>query len=160
MLRPKCWKSPLNPTWTGTRVPRAWNCVSQPDSAPRAQRVLLGSGPFPSATTEGSLASLRSGGGHLSGSPGQRDSSSRPPSCRSQWWMSIARAHWGGSPQPGANTRITTQTLMLPHPFLCPFPDAVGCVDPDECIQVCGIEEGCSNIAYPKLVVELMPAGE
>ncbi|XP_050823236.1 sodium/glucose cotransporter 5 [Gopherus flavomarginatus] len=37
--------------------------------------------------------------------------------------------------------------------------DAVSCVDPDECIRVCGSEVGCSNIAYPKLVVELMPSG-
>ncbi|TFK10450.1 ubiquitin carboxyl-terminal hydrolase 12 [Platysternon megacephalum] len=37
--------------------------------------------------------------------------------------------------------------------------DAVSCVDPDECVRVCGSEVGCSNIAYPKLVVELMPSG-
>ncbi|CAM5142751.1 unnamed protein product [Eretmochelys imbricata] len=39
------------------------------------------------------------------------------------------------------------------------YPDAVSCVDPDECVRVCGTEVGCSNIAYPKLVVELMPSG-
>ncbi|XP_019350118.1 sodium/mannose cotransporter SLC5A10 isoform X1 [Alligator mississippiensis] len=39
------------------------------------------------------------------------------------------------------------------------YPDAVACVDPTECAQVCGAEVGCSNIAYPKLVVELMPSG-
>ncbi|XP_067390463.1 sodium/mannose cotransporter SLC5A10 [Emydura macquarii macquarii] len=39
------------------------------------------------------------------------------------------------------------------------YPDAVGCVDPNECVRVCGSEVGCSNIAYPKLVVELMPSG-
>ncbi|XP_053898983.1 sodium/mannose cotransporter SLC5A10 isoform X7 [Malaclemys terrapin pileata] len=39
------------------------------------------------------------------------------------------------------------------------YPDAVSCVDPDECVRVCGSEVGCSNIAYPKLVVELMPSG-
>ncbi|XP_077172476.1 sodium/mannose cotransporter SLC5A10 [Paroedura picta] len=39
------------------------------------------------------------------------------------------------------------------------YPDAVGCVDPDECTRVCGASVGCSNIAYPKLVVELMPSG-
>ncbi|KAG8145821.1 hypothetical protein E2320_012280, partial [Naja naja] len=36
---------------------------------------------------------------------------------------------------------------------------AVGCVDPEECTLVCGTEVGCANIAYPKLVVELMPSG-
>uniref|UniRef100_A0A8C2SYB7 Sodium/mannose cotransporter SLC5A10 n=1 Tax=Coturnix japonica TaxID=93934 RepID=A0A8C2SYB7_COTJA len=39
------------------------------------------------------------------------------------------------------------------------FPDAVACVDPEECTHVCGAAVGCSNIAYPKLVVELMPSG-
>ncbi|XP_062999607.1 sodium/mannose cotransporter SLC5A10 [Elgaria multicarinata webbii] len=39
------------------------------------------------------------------------------------------------------------------------YPDAVGCVDPDECTRICGAEVGCSNIAYPKLVIELMPSG-
>ncbi|XP_015264695.1 PREDICTED: sodium/glucose cotransporter 5 [Gekko japonicus] len=39
------------------------------------------------------------------------------------------------------------------------YPDAVGCVDPDECARVCGATVGCSNIAYPKLVIELMPSG-
>uniref|UniRef100_A0A669QH94 Sodium/mannose cotransporter SLC5A10 n=1 Tax=Phasianus colchicus TaxID=9054 RepID=A0A669QH94_PHACC len=39
------------------------------------------------------------------------------------------------------------------------FPDAVACVDPEECTRVCGAAVGCSNIAYPKLVVELMPSG-
>lgn len=37
--------------------------------------------------------------------------------------------------------------------------DEVGCVDPDECFKICGATVGCSNIAYPKLVVELMPVG-
>ncbi|XP_049444355.1 sodium/glucose cotransporter 4 [Epinephelus fuscoguttatus] len=39
------------------------------------------------------------------------------------------------------------------------FPDEVGCVDPRVCNSVCGASVGCSNIAYPKLVVELMPVG-
>ncbi|XP_057570019.1 sodium/mannose cotransporter SLC5A10 isoform X3 [Hippopotamus amphibius kiboko] len=37
--------------------------------------------------------------------------------------------------------------------------DDVGCVVPSECLRACGAEIGCSNIAYPKLVMELMPAG-
>ncbi|XP_057237287.1 sodium/mannose cotransporter SLC5A10 isoform X2 [Malurus melanocephalus] len=37
--------------------------------------------------------------------------------------------------------------------------DTVACVDPEECTRVCGAAVGCSNIAYPKLVVELMPSG-
>uniref|UniRef100_A0A9J8CGR8 Solute carrier family 5 member 9 n=1 Tax=Cyprinus carpio carpio TaxID=630221 RepID=A0A9J8CGR8_CYPCA len=39
------------------------------------------------------------------------------------------------------------------------YPNEVGCVDPDECMEICGASVGCSNIAYPKLVVELMPVG-
>ncbi|XP_006875584.1 PREDICTED: sodium/glucose cotransporter 5 isoform X2 [Chrysochloris asiatica] len=39
------------------------------------------------------------------------------------------------------------------------YPDDVGCVVPSECLRACGAEIGCSNIAYPKLVIELMPTG-
>ncbi|XP_077019544.1 sodium/mannose cotransporter SLC5A10 isoform X2 [Tamandua tetradactyla] len=39
------------------------------------------------------------------------------------------------------------------------YPDDVGCVVPSECLRACGAEIGCSNIAYPKLVLELMPVG-
>uniref|UniRef100_H3B5E4 Sodium/myo-inositol cotransporter 2 n=1 Tax=Latimeria chalumnae TaxID=7897 RepID=H3B5E4_LATCH len=39
------------------------------------------------------------------------------------------------------------------------FPDHVGCVDPDICKRVCGNPSGCSDIAYPKLVIELLPSG-
>lgn len=31
---------------------------------------------------------------------------------------------------------------------------------PEVCRRVCGTEVGCSNIAYPRLVVKLMPNGE
>ncbi|PIO28633.1 hypothetical protein AB205_0093890, partial [Aquarana catesbeiana] len=37
------------------------------------------------------------------------------------------------------------------------FPDEIGCVHPDECRKYCQIETSCSNIAYPKLVITLMP---
>ncbi|CAI9152220.1 unnamed protein product [Rangifer tarandus platyrhynchus] len=39
------------------------------------------------------------------------------------------------------------------------YPDEVGCVDPDVCQAICGARVGCSNIAYPKLVMALMPVG-
>ncbi|XP_059829149.1 sodium/glucose cotransporter 2 isoform X2 [Hypanus sabinus] len=39
------------------------------------------------------------------------------------------------------------------------YPDEVACVVPEECEQICGTPVGCSNIAYPKLVVSLMPNG-
>jgi Na+/proline symporter len=37
--------------------------------------------------------------------------------------------------------------------------DEIGCSDPAECKAVCGSEGGCSNIAYPKMVIDLMPPG-
>ncbi|XP_032425933.1 sodium/glucose cotransporter 1-like isoform X1 [Xiphophorus hellerii] len=39
------------------------------------------------------------------------------------------------------------------------YPDVVACVIPEECNEYCGAEVGCTNIAYPKLVVDLMPKG-
>lgn len=32
-------------------------------------------------------------------------------------------------------------------------------MDPTECEKYCGATVGCTNIAYPKLVVDLMPNG-
>ncbi|XP_060064253.1 sodium/glucose cotransporter 4-like [Ylistrum balloti] len=39
------------------------------------------------------------------------------------------------------------------------YPDEVACVDPEVCKRVCDNPVGCSNIAYPKLVLELLPFG-
>ncbi|XP_033727039.1 sodium/glucose cotransporter 4-like [Pecten maximus] len=39
------------------------------------------------------------------------------------------------------------------------YPDEVACVDPQVCMDVCDNPVGCSNIAYPKLVLELLPFG-
>ncbi|WAR31485.1 SC5A9-like protein [Mya arenaria] len=39
------------------------------------------------------------------------------------------------------------------------YPDDVACVDPKVCQTVCDNPAGCSNIAYPKLVLELLPVG-
>ncbi|KAM4719401.1 sodium/glucose cotransporter 1-like isoform 1-T1 [Anableps anableps] len=58
--------------------------------------------------------------------------------------------------------------LKLLPMFLMVFPgmisrilysDVVACVDPTECQKYCGANVGCTNIAYPKLVVDLMPNG-
>ncbi|WAR30705.1 SC5A9-like protein [Mya arenaria] len=35
----------------------------------------------------------------------------------------------------------------------------VGCTDPEVCMEVCGSPSGCTNIAYPTLVIDLMPPG-
>ncbi|XP_025789366.1 sodium/glucose cotransporter 1-like [Puma concolor] len=39
------------------------------------------------------------------------------------------------------------------------FPDKVACVVPSVCERFCGTRTGCSSIAYPVLVVELLPKG-
>ncbi|XP_054991985.1 sodium/myo-inositol cotransporter 2 isoform X3 [Sorex araneus] len=39
------------------------------------------------------------------------------------------------------------------------FPDQVACAVPEICKKVCGNPSGCSDIAYPKLVLELLPTG-
>ncbi|XP_078403969.1 sodium/glucose cotransporter 2 [Cetorhinus maximus] len=39
------------------------------------------------------------------------------------------------------------------------YPNEVACIVPEECEKICGTPVGCSNIAYPKLVVTLMPNG-
>uniref|UniRef100_A0AAQ4S4P1 Sodium/glucose cotransporter 1 n=1 Tax=Gasterosteus aculeatus aculeatus TaxID=481459 RepID=A0AAQ4S4P1_GASAC len=39
------------------------------------------------------------------------------------------------------------------------YPDEVACVDPIKCQEFCDASVGCTNIAYPKLVVDLMPNG-
>ncbi|XP_054436919.1 sodium/myo-inositol cotransporter 2 isoform X2 [Pteronotus mesoamericanus] len=39
------------------------------------------------------------------------------------------------------------------------FPEQVACADPEICGKVCGNPSGCSDIAYPKLVLELLPTG-
>lgn len=38
--------------------------------------------------------------------------------------------------------------------------EKIACVLPSECEKYCGTKVGCTNIAYPTLVVELMPNGE
>jgi len=39
------------------------------------------------------------------------------------------------------------------------YTDEVGCTDPVECTRICGSASGCTNIAYVKLVLDLMPTG-
>ncbi|KAM4827510.1 LOW QUALITY PROTEIN: solute carrier family 5 member 4-like [Thomomys bottae] len=39
------------------------------------------------------------------------------------------------------------------------YTDMVACVVPSECVKYCGVDVGCTNYAYPTLVLELMPAG-
>ncbi|XP_027863798.1 sodium/myo-inositol cotransporter-like [Xiphophorus couchianus] len=39
------------------------------------------------------------------------------------------------------------------------FTDQLACIGPDHCMQVCGSAAGCSNVAYPRLVMSVMPVG-
>ena len=39
------------------------------------------------------------------------------------------------------------------------FKDTVGCSDPVTCMRVCDSPNGCSNIAYPTLIMHVMPVG-
>ncbi|XP_004645555.1 sodium/glucose cotransporter 1 [Octodon degus] len=39
------------------------------------------------------------------------------------------------------------------------YTEKIACVIPSECQKYCGTSVGCSNIAYPTLVIELMPNG-
>ncbi|XP_070606464.1 sodium/myo-inositol cotransporter [Erythrolamprus reginae] len=39
------------------------------------------------------------------------------------------------------------------------FVDDIACINPEHCMKVCGSRAGCSNIAYPRLVMNLVPVG-
>ena len=66
----------------------------------------------------------------------------------------------GVLPTPGVHTCRKGGVGQLGHTGHPSHADDVGCVVPSECLRACGAEIGCSNIAYPKLVMELMPIGE
>ena len=40
------------------------------------------------------------------------------------------------------------------------FPDEVACATKETCMEVCESAVGCSNVAFPKLVLEVMPIGK
>nr|XP_042103656.1 sodium/glucose cotransporter 4 isoform X3 [Ovis aries] len=68
--------------------------------------------------------------------------------------------------QPGPVPRVRKHVLRQPEKAwdnlgltATTSADEVGCVDPDVCQAICGARVGCSNIAYPKLVMALMPVG-
>lgn len=39
------------------------------------------------------------------------------------------------------------------------FADELACIGPEHCMQVCNSKAGCTNIAYPRLVMNVMPVG-
>lgn len=48
---------------------------------------------------------------------------------------------------------------MLINIILLLFPDEVACIDPEICNYVCQSRAGCTSIAYPRLVLGVMPEG-
>ena len=42
---------------------------------------------------------------------------------------------------------------------LCAISDQIACSDPDVCNDICENKSGCTNIAYPLLVLNLLPSG-
>lgn len=63
-------------------------------------------------------------------------------------------------PLPRSDARLLRLTFRPDSNGCGSLADEVACVVPEVCQQVCGTEVGCSNIAYPKLVVSIMPNGE
>jgi len=39
------------------------------------------------------------------------------------------------------------------------FTDELACISPEHCLEVCGSASGCTNVAYPRLVMSVMPVG-
>ena len=39
------------------------------------------------------------------------------------------------------------------------FADELACISPEHCLEVCNSAAGCSNVAYPRLVMSVMPIG-
>uniref|UniRef100_A0A452RS68 Sodium/glucose cotransporter 1 n=1 Tax=Ursus americanus TaxID=9643 RepID=A0A452RS68_URSAM len=68
---------------------------------------------------------------------------------------------WGGwgVPQVSIGTSVCLWPVVLGMVGQGSY-DKVACTVPSECKKYCGTEVGCTNIAYPTLVVELMPNGE
>ncbi|XP_073400466.1 sodium/glucose cotransporter 4 isoform X2 [Dendrobates tinctorius] len=66
----------------------------------------------------------------------------------------------GGSIVGGYLKILPTFFVVLPGMISrALYPDEIGCVDPTECHNFCGINVSCSNVAYPMLVIRLMPVG-
>ena len=47
----------------------------------------------------------------------------------------------------------------LTKEFLVFLIDDVACASPESCLRACGSKAGCTNIAFPKLVLGIMPTG-
>ncbi|XP_078527549.1 sodium/glucose cotransporter 4-like [Lissotriton helveticus] len=66
----------------------------------------------------------------------------------------------GGSVLGGYLKILPTFFVVLPGMISrALYPNEIACVVPEICERVCGTKVGCSNIAYPKLIMELLPEG-
>ncbi|XP_039252114.2 sodium/glucose cotransporter 4-like [Styela clava] len=69
--------------------------------------------------------------------------------------------HAKGGSVLAALLKITPLFLMVMPGMISRvlFADRVACVTPEACIEACDNAAGCTNIAYPILVLEIMPQG-
>lgn len=51
-----------------------------------------------------------------------------------------------------------TYTMVMTF-YFCHTTEEVACSDPDKCMAFCNNKSGCTNIAYPLMVLRLLPKG-
>ena len=54
--------------------------------------------------------------------------------------------------------KIHHNTILCSNTFL--LTDEIACADPVKCKEFCENEAGCTNLAYPLLVLRVLPAGK
>ncbi|XP_005095447.2 sodium/glucose cotransporter 4 [Aplysia californica] len=61
----------------------------------------------------------------------------------------------------GASLKMTSFVLFIIPGMISRifFPDEIACAEPNQCEEICGNKAGCSNIAYPLLVLRKLPEG-
>ncbi|KAF7232780.1 hypothetical protein EG68_07599 [Paragonimus skrjabini miyazakii] len=66
----------------------------------------------------------------------------------------------GGTLMAGVIKQLPLFVMVIPGMISrILYADEVACVPGNHCLRICGQRGGCSNLAYPKLVVNLMPSG-
>uniref|UniRef100_A0A8C3XUN2 Sodium/mannose cotransporter SLC5A10 n=1 Tax=Chelydra serpentina TaxID=8475 RepID=A0A8C3XUN2_CHESE len=130
------------------QLEQAKQYIKIPDPSDAQAQTFRVSGQCPSAGEAGSVAALRAIRAQVCSQAHRWRSHASPSRGKG-----LCAGHWARN---GSGARCSGRGRAA---SCCVVADAVSCVDPDECVRVCGSEVGCSNIAYPKLVVELMPSG-
>ena len=80
--------------------------------------------------------------------------------CGVQSWISNFHAWKFVSMSNGCRSYLFDPTHWTHFSESAPRSEKVACVVPSECVRHCGVKVGCSNSAYPMLVMELMPNGK